>query len=340
MSVDEIISAMIDSASNEGVELQQDAFLPTGMDWASTTIWGIMDTCYSVIINGIMSIFDLCYKWIVELSDVSHYIENADGIINGIADIATLILAIIFLKQIFTNYILDLDGDADADPIQSLVNIATALAVINCGGEIHNVLMKICNLSIDYIRVVLFASEIDTDLAFTEYLVNNFAKGAGASLAMLVVPGAAWVSILVSVWILVVGILMIVLACKVLFRGVELFIFQCLMPIFACDLVTPNKELWKPFLKAYLTTIFGWLIQYFCLMLSVSILLQSVTPSAGIEGLMSPLISTVMLYFACKAPKWLQNFTYQTGAGQAVSSGARGIVGTASSVVSAATSIK
>ena len=157
----------------------------------------------------------------------------------------------------------------------------------------------------------------------------------------IIVPiGVLGIILFAVAWFSVVCVLMIVLEMKLIFRGVELFIFQCLMPIFACDLVTPNKELWKPFFRAYLITIFGWLIQYMCLMLAVSLLFEMGTVSTGLEGLMSPFISTVMLFFACKAPKWLQSFTYQTGAGQAASSGARGVMGTATQIISTAKAIK
>lgn len=343
MNFDEIIGVIeqgIKEADSTIVDTDIFHLMPEDMTWGSTTLWGILDWIQALIVDGVMACFQLSYQLINIFSDVKKYLPSADLFLDGIADIATLILGIIFLKQIFTNYILDIDGEADADPIQALVNIAVALAVINCGGEIHNILMKVCDLAMTYIRELIGISSIDYSITFTEVIIQNLLKAVGASVAVMFVPGGAWVLIFAVVWLIVVCVLMLVLGCKLLFRGVELFIFQCLMPIFACDLVTPNKELWKPFFKAYLITIFGWLIQYTCLMLSITILANFCSPSTGIEGLMSPLISTVMLYFACKAPKWLQNFTYQTGAGQAVSSGARGIVGTASSVVSAATSIK
>lgn len=339
MTFEEISKLVIDAS--DGL-LDTIEYMPDGMDWGSSTLWAIIDWFQSLIVAAIMSIFEICFNGIITLSDVKTYLPNTDAIFNGIADIATLILSILFLKYIFTNYILDLDGEADADPIQALINIATALAVINCSGEIHNIFMKICNLSVKYIGELITASTIQENFSANDIVSNAFKHIIG-SLAMnvgIASGSGAWILVAGVVWVIVVGILMVVLAFKILFRGVELFIFQCLMPIFACDLISPNKELWKAYFKAYLITIFGWLIQYTCLMLSIALMLEAASYSAGIEGLMSPLISTVMLYFACKAPKWLQNFTYQTGAGQAVSSGARGIVGTASSVVSAATSIK
>lgn len=336
MNFDEIIKAVQDAA---GGLLEDFPFLPEDLDWGSQTLWGISEWLLSMIVTAVMSIFELCYEGIRTLSDVSLYLDKPEAIINGIADIATMILIIIFLKQIFTNYILDLDGEADADPIQALVNISVALAVINCGNEIHKLFMNICDMSVSYIGSLLTDSVTDLDINSSD-IIMHFLKTTVGTLA-LTIPAISSVVLLVGmIWLIVVGILMVVLAFKILFRGVELFIFQCLMPIFACDLVTPNKELWRPFFKAYLITIFGWLIQYTCLMLSVAILINAVGPKVGIEGLMSPLISTVMLYFACKAPKWLQSFTYQTGAGQAASSGARGLVGGASQVISAARAIK
>lgn len=335
MTFEEIAKLVNDSSE----EISTIEYMPEGMDWGSSTLWAIIDWIQSMVTAGIMSVFEICFDGINTLADVKIYLSDADAIINGIADIATLILIIVFLKQIFTNYILDLDGEADVDPIQALVNISVALAVINCGGEIHNIFMNICNLSVEYLGELFTASTIQDEFS-TMDIVSNFFKYVIGAIIMSFPGNASWILLFAVIWLIVVGVLMVVLAFKILFRGVELFIFQCLLPLFACNIITPGKELWRPFLKAYLITIFGWLIQYTCLMLSISILLEAGTISSGIEGLMSPLISTVMLYFACKAPKWLQSFTYQTGAGQTVSSGARGIMGTASSVVSTAMSIK
>jgi len=320
-------------------EIGESDLLPEDLDWGSTTLWGILDWLQSMLIEGLMGIFNFFYGVIETLADVTSYIPNADAIFNGIADIASLILIIIFLKQIFTNYILDIDGDSDADPIQALINIAVALAVINCAGEIHDILMKVCNLSVDYLTGLMGDSITDLEVSTGELIMHFFTMVIEGFLIIYPATGPV-ILLIVSVWIIVVAILMVVLAFKILFRGAELFIFQCLFPLFACDLITPNKELWKPFLKSYLVTIFGYLVQYLCLMLSIHILFEKTSFSSTLNGLLAPLIGTVLLFFACKAPKWLQHFTYQSGAGQTAASGAKGVMGATGQIVSTVASIK
>ena len=256
-------------------------------------------------------------------------------IFNGIADVASLFLVILFLKQVLTNYILDLDGDSDADPIQAMVNIAVALAVVNCSGEIHEILMKVCDLFADYLSSLVLGETYKSVEELTTL------EGVSQLYMAIIGPFTIWgvvIMLIAPIWVITVFILMVVIAVKILFRSVELFIFQCLMPLFACDLITQGKELWKPFLRSYLVTIFGYLIQFICMELSI-VLIFDVEPGAA-ESLFQPLIGTVMLYFACKAPKWLSSFTYQTGAGQSAASGVKSVMGTVSQTMSAIRYIK
>lgn len=321
-----------DIADSVGVD--PSIFKPEDTNFATSIVWGMFD--YGL--KNILDILEVAYNVIIEivqaLIDVKTYFSRADILLNGLADVATLILTIIFLKHIFTNYVLDLDGESDSDPIQTLVKLATALAVINCGGEIHDIFMTICNYFQGYLGVMAFGErELDGIVGITgvDFIEAFFKNVLGQFLLLGYAP---IIVIVVSIWIIVVLILLIVLMCKICMRGAELFIFQCLFPFFACDLITKEKALWKPFFKAYLITVFGFLIQYLCLWLSIEIIFSTIDPLSGIVGLLSPIMGTAMLFLACKAPKWLQEFTYQTGAGQTVSSAARGAMGGATQIVS------
>ncbi len=311
-----------------------DNLLPQDMGWGMQTLWSIIDWFQSIFLNGLMLIFDFMYGGIEQISNVSLYLDNPEVIFNGIADVASLFLVILFLKQVLTNYILDLDGDSDVDPIQAMVNIAVALAVVNCSGEIHEILMKVCDLFAEYLSSLV--------LGETYKSVNlTTLEGVSQLFQAIIWPFTAWgvvIMLIAPIWVITVFILLLVIAVKILFRGVELFLFQCLMPLFACDLITQGKELWKPFLRSYLVTIFGYLIQFICMELSI-VLIFDVEPGAA-ESLFQPLIGTVMLFFACKAPKWLSSFTYQTGAGQSATAGARSVMGTVSQAMSAIRYIK
>lgn len=305
-------------------------FKPEDTNFATSIFWDV----YVYLQNNILSIFSEAFDVVFELlgsfTDVKSYFSQADYLLNCMADVATLILTIIFLKHIFTNYILNLDGESDSDPIQMLVKLATALAVINCGGEIHEILMTICRYFEEYLLLIAFETSTQISIG-KEFILNFFEQVLGHFLTL----GFASINIIVvSIWIIVVLILLIVLICKICIRGAELFIFQCLFPFFACDLITKEKALWRPFFKAYLITIFGFLVQYVCLWLSIEIISSEITFEAGIAGFAAPLIGTAMLFLACKAPKWLQEFTYQTGTGQTVSGAARGAMGGATQIVS------
>lgn len=314
----------------DSVGVDPSIFKPVDTNWATSIVWDIFDYGLKNILDILEVVFNVIFQILGCFTDIKTYFSQADVLLNGLADVATLILTIIFLKQIFTNYVLNLDGESDSDPIQTLVKLATALAVINCGGEIHNIFMTICNFFQGYLTRLAFESGLPK-YSGEEFIMGFFVNVLGQFLALGFAP---IIVIVVSIWIIVVLILLIVLVCKICMRGAELFIFQCLFPFFACDLITKEKALWKPFFKAYLITIFGFLIQHLCLWLSIRIILSEITLEAGIAGFAAPLMGTAMLWLACKAPKWLQEFTYQTGAGQTVSSAARGAMGGATQIVS------
>lgn len=320
---------LVDIANTVGVD--PSIFKPEDTNFATSIVWGMFDYGLNNILDILEVVYNVIFQILDSFTDIKTYFTRADVLLNGLADIATLILTIIFLKQIFTNYVLDLDGESDSDPIQTLVKLATALAVINCGGEIHDIFITICNLFKGYLTWLAFRPG-GPEYFSGEVFIKGFFKNVLGH--FLVLGYAPIIVIVVSIWIIVVLILLIVLMCKICMRGAELFIFQCLFPFFACDLITKEKALWKPFFKAYLITIFGFLIQHLCLWLSLEIIIGTIDPATGVVGFAAPIMGTAMLWLACKAPKWLREFTYQTGAGQTVSSAARGAMGGATQIVS------
>lgn len=323
--------------------------LPTGLNWALNTIIEMGDEFSGWITAAFEFVYSVIVEMMVDMLDVKSYVHNANAIINGIADLASVILVIIFLKNIFTNYILDIDGEADEDPVQSLLKVAFALAVVNCSSEIHTQLMKAEAYVRLYMNAILYES-----LAWDAESLMELLKKAVESMvctpevlkmvtdATLAPTMICAISLMILIWVIIYSILVVVLVCKILFRCVELFLFECLMPIFACDLITARKELWKPFFRAYLTTIFGFTIQYFCLGLSFVVLGSMVVDvdKALATKLLAPLFSTFLLFFAGKVPKWLSGFTYQTSGTGAIGSGIKGIASGASQIINVAGMLK
>lgn len=304
------------------------------LDWAGNTVVRLIDLLQSMALEGFITVHEMLFSLIESVTNINQY-PNASAILNFTADVATSLLIIFFLKQIFTNYVLDLDGEADYDVIQSVTNISVALAVINCAGEIHQILMKACSLLQSGLTDSLVQSITDAKLKFGTVVFDTISKMEFVfnGFFQIGTPYGPSLLLLACIWGLVVVILFVILLFKMLFRGVELLFFQILLPVFAVDLISPQKELWKPFLQEYLKTIFGYLLQHLAYYMALSLMYEATTVSSNEKDIaINLLLSTIILYFSVKTPKWLQKFTYSSGVGQAVSSGGRSAMGTVSSV--------
>lgn len=308
------------------------------LDWSANTLVRLIDFLQSMILDGCFAIYNKLFAIVETISDISNEIPNADAIFDFTADVASILLIILFLKKVFTNYVLDLDGEADYDVLQSITNICVALAVINCGGEIHELLMKVSELLRSGMSEKIASSITDQDLEIYDAMKNTISRlglSWGTKVSSAVTPGGIGTAfmLLSSLWGIVVIILLIILLGKLMFRGVELFFFRVLLPIFASDIISGKKELWSQFSQEYLKTIFGYLLQRLALDMAVALVFEIGTVSSEpLESLWYPFLSTMLLYFAIKTPKWLQKFTYSSGVGQTVSSAGRSAVGTGSSI--------
>ncbi len=307
------------------------------LDWSANTLVRLIDFLQSMILDWCFAIYNMVFYFVETISDISNAIPEADAIFDFTADVASILLIILFLKKVFTNYVLDLDGEADYDVLQSITNICVALAVINCGGEIHELLMKVSALLRSGMSEGITDSITDKALKIGEVIPDLISKigllwGETVFYATSPMFGGA-LMLLAGLWGIVVIILLIILLGKLMFRGVELFFFRILLPIFASDIISGKKELWSQFSQEYLKTIFGYLIQRLALDLAIALVYDAGTISSGANEIFrNAFLSTILLYFAIKTPKWLQKFTYSSGVGQTVSSAGRSAVGTGSSI--------
>ena len=304
------------------------------LDWAGNTLVRLIDLLLSMALQGFFVVYNMLFKFVDNLVNINQF-TNAKDILNFTADVASSLLIIIFLIHVFTNYVLDLNGEADYDVIQSVTNISIALAVINCAGEIHEILLKVSSLLQEGLSTAMVNSTINSELTFEEAITNAISKMEFVfnGFFQIGTPYGPSLFFLACIWGLIIVILFVVLLVKMLFRSVELLFFRILLPFFAVDLITPQKEYWKQFLQEYLKTIFGYLLQRISLDMSLALMFDMTTISATSEDfLRKPIIATLLLFFAIKTPKWLQKFTYSSGVGQTVSSAGRSVVSTGSSI--------
>lgn len=264
-------------------------------------LWGRAMWFLDMILNfGNLVINDVwshCYEYI------SSFYKNSmifglfnESYIAVAADVttqaATVFLSVLAVKHILTTYVLETDGDKDMDPLQYLVKVTVSIALIQISPFLMNYLLKLAEkASSAMIGSTNFA--LKQELTIPEFLNNSVVKATGV-LVMCVYAVA-----------------MIMLLVKACIRIAELCLMKILLPLFACDIVTPSRERWNAFIVSYLITIFGYIIQLFSLNLSIKYY-------SGAYEMGSIMLSFGLMYFAVKAPKWLEKFCYSSGIGQSI----------------------
>lgn len=212
---------------------------------------------------------------------------------------ASAFLVLLACKHIFTTYILETDGDPDMDPLQYLVKVSLAMALIQMQNFVFRYLLRLSGLLCDAITGSVTAPGTG---GFDGILGGAVRSGLAGPVA----------SILAVVFVIVI----LILIFKAALRAVELAMMKIMYPLFCCDLVTPGRERWGHFTEAYAACIFGYIIQVMCLRMGMGMYFGTNSMS-GLVG------SMALMFFALKTPKWLEKFTYTSGAGQTVSGAGR-----------------
>lgn len=217
--------------------------------------------------------------------------------VNTVSIAATIFLGILASKHIITTYYLETDGDRDMDPLQYLVKVTMATAIIQSAGFLTNYIMKLSKMLFnELIGEQIYENLSVNMLTDIEQFTTKFASSA-----------------LSTLYILVFVICIFILLMKAAIRIAEVVCLRLLLPVFACSIITPSREMWNTFFKSYFTTLFGYIIQIFFLNLSTLVIVNA-------ENRVSLILALGCLFFSLKAPKWLDNYVYTTGAGQSTHS--------------------
>lgn len=211
--------------------------------------------------------------------------------------LASVLLCCMAGKQIFTTYISETDGDPDMEPTQILVKYSMAMAVIWSTGAIFQTAVKWGNLFTDDFvgsADVEFKDALEAAMAWTSASSNN----------------------ITSIFLLTIYIITVfIFAFKAGIRGAELTVFRILMPIIACDIITPSRERWNAFVTSFLVTVFGYSLQILLFRMS----LQSLAVrNEGIIFCFS--IAFAFIWLAIVMPDWLKKFSYSSGLGHVAGS--------------------
>ncbi len=272
------------------------------MNWITKNIMGAIADC----ISGILDVFG---NFISNIFDLVADVNLNSGIVTNCSNF-TILFGLAFLglaagKQILDVYVFQTSGDPDTEPLQIVVRIAQACAVICSSTWIFNEFLKFTQ----YFTSDLLSSAAEND-------VSSHMK----SLVSMVIDleGNRMIGYTIILLLLLIGFVTFCVVAGI--RGAELTLMKILFPLFAVDLLTTNRERWRSFFTTYVITFMSYSIQLLCFkMCSMTFV------TLDYDGNFSIRFITVIgwMVMMIRAPKWMEKFAYSSGLGGTVSSGIR-----------------
>jgi len=258
-------------------------------------------------ISGLMDFFGNLMSDMFSVIAILSNTNEVKAVLVFTSVLGLVLLAVKGSSQIVGVYGLEMSGDPDLPPGEMLVRIAVAVAVICSNVWIFDMLLYFSNVlardltsSADSQAVWKSVSEVSAATAL------NVTAAGGILIIMLLI-----IAVSVIIYVFMAGI-----------RGAELTLMKILLPIFAMDILTTNREKFNAFLMDYIITFVSYSIQLLCFRL-FSVFFTSIAATDFVEmpAMMIVCAGWVVLMF--KVPKWLQKYAYSTGIGRAAGAGIR-----------------
>lgn len=161
---------------------------------------------------------------------------NQTDFVSGLCTFSSMlgisILSLAAVKRIFDVYIMQTEGDPDQNPIEIVYRLAMAVAIIGSNAWIYT---ELRNLALALVNDV---GNVDASISVTNSI---------ASAIQLVVGGLPGVVVAFVLFILVLIIALLIFAVITAIKAAEITLMRILLPIFAVDLLTSDRERWKTF---------------------------------------------------------------------------------------------
>lgn len=213
--------------------------------------------------------------------------------------IAICLVVVVFLKEVFSTYVTETDGDPDSDPMELVVRTSVVLALIEGNSLIFDILQELSRrLTKDLVGT---CSANSFTVTMENLLLNMVIDNVSHSMTIFM---CAIILILIIVFVFKSGI-----------RGGEIMLARLLLPIFALDKLKANSERWNAFITSYIVTFLSYSLQLFLIRCGMNRII-----SAMVEGtsavFLNYFVGLVCFFLAIKTPKWLEKFVYSSGISQ------------------------
>lgn len=273
------------------------------MNWLLKLIFKALAEMLGSIIKKFANLFNNVFDEMYEIFKTF----KLESVANFTAGIGIGLVTIFIIKQLLEVYIFETEGDSDDDPLDIVTRASIAIMTILCGNEVIDFMIKGAG---QFTKELLdHVNYLKTKLSFSDMVSVSIESMIGT-------PSSSMFVILIMFIIIIIAYIIILF--KAAKRAAELMLFQIVLPIIACDMLTKTKERWNAFKSELLLCIFGYSFQ----LLSFNVFLVLFS-KIGTDFSMKYIIGSITwLWLVISAPKWLQKFIYSSGLGN----GSKGVV--------------
>lgn len=240
------------------------------------------------------SLFKMVNKLLISLLDIcfnsEHYMTTTLGMktfsldkVSGvILKFALVVIVIKFLQKAFFIYIVQSDGDPDADPAQLLIGFFQSIAISVTFMSLYTPLI---NALKDFANQMLKAMSGKTEAQMMGKLVfTNLVGSAGIADILLII---------------IYLILVLILYIKFIQNGLELMVLKLSIPFLSVGLMDSDGGVFKTGIKKFFQIGFTCLIQIVLLRMSIALLVA-----------MHPIWSVAAAVTAFSTPKLMQELLF------------------------------
>lgn len=269
------------------------------MHWITSSIASF----FSDILYGILDVIGDYINKIFALVAAMNDIPLLDKAMTYTTTLGLVLIVIIGIKKGIEIYILQVEGDAEEDPMDLLIRCIQGAAVVMTSAWIYKELIKISGLvTNDIVGSVTYKGFKDNTTSILGSIVSSMSTN-----------GLIWIVMLL---VLTIGIILFCFTAGI--RGAELALGKILLPIFAVDLVTTNRERWNNFFSGYMVLAFGYALQVLSFKVFITLF-----ASASFGNVTNIICCFGWLVLMIRAPRWIEKYAYTSGVGGAVKGGAR-----------------
>lgn len=271
------------------------------MGWITDSICQFVTDIIGSVISYFGELINNIFTNMVILNNKNVYVVGAHKFIVALS---YALAALFVVRQVFSGYITETDYDSDADPFNLCIRIAETVAMISCSGWIFNTFLKLSNQ---------FASDIIGSTSGNLGVVGKTQELLKIKPDQL---GGMMIAFVLLLLLLVICFIAFTIVAAI--RGAELIAMKIFFPLFALDLLGTRRERWTNYFTGYMIAFFSYGVQ----MLFYTIAMKSFVSSKW-DNPQYMIGSIAFLYFAIKAPKFLEKYLYSSGVSSAASGGLR-----------------